>query len=121
MLTLILLAVFEVAIVVLPNTALPAQAVAGLLSLLLISLTGLSALDHGAGFITRLAWLFALAWYMGSIGRWIPQLSEIYSSSTSGGGLALAAALLLIAPLGLLLVSITGPAMHAVGRFRNRE
>ena len=121
MITLMTLAVWEMVIVVLPDAGLPSAAVAGLMALVLMALVALAAADLNAGFLPRLAFLIASAWYIGSIGRWITPLNDIYIEVGPMPGMALALALLIIAPTGLLLVSIAGPAGHAWRRYKNRD
>ncbi len=118
MITLMTLAVWEMVIVVLPDAGLPPAAVAGLMALVLMALVAVASADLNAGFLTRLAFLIAAAWYVGSIGRWITPLNDIYIEVGPMPGMALALALLIVAPMGLLLVSIAGPSMHAWRRYR---
>ena len=74
--------------------------------------------DLNAGFLPRLAFLFATAWYIGSVGRWVVPMNDLYIEVGHMPGMTLALALLIIAPLGLMLVSITGPTAHAWRRYR---
>ena len=118
MTVLITLVVLELLIVVLPDAGLPSAAVAGLMALVLLALVSLAAADLNGGFLTRLGFLFATAWYIGSIGRWLPELNAVFISAGDAPGMVLAMSLLIVAPLGLLLVSIAGPSMHAWRRYR---
>ena len=118
MLTLGLLACFELAIVVLPAADLPVAAVAGIMALVLWAMAALASVDLGAGFLPRLGFVFASAWCLASIGRWIPALEEVYLGAGDMPGLVLSVSVMAVAPLGILMVSIAGPAGHAWGRFR---
>ena len=118
MLTLGLLACFELVIVVLPAAGLPGAAVAGFLALLLWAMVALASVDLNGGFLTRLGFVFASAWCLASIGRWIPALEELYLGAGDLPGLVLSVSVMATAPLGMLMVSIAGPAGHAWRRFR---
>ena len=118
MATLAALVIWEISIVVLPDAGLPPAAVAGLMALVLMALVAVATVDLNAGFVTRLAFLLATAWYIGSIGRWMVPMNDIYIAVGDMPGMTLALALLIVAPLGLLLVSIAGPSMHAWRRYR---
>ena len=118
MITLVAVSLWELVIVVLPDAGLPSAAVAGLMALVLLALVSLAAADLNSGFLTRLGFLFALAWYIGSIGRWMVPMNDIYTEVGPMPGMTLALALLIVAPLGLLLVSIAGPSTHAWRRYR---
>ncbi len=120
MVTLMTLAVWEMVIVVLPDAGLPPAAVAGLMALVLMALVAVAAVDLNAGFLTRLAFLIASAWYIGSIGRWMLPLNDLFVAVGDTPGMVLAMSLLIVAPMGLLLVSIAGPTAHAWRRYRNR-
>ena len=120
MLTLGLLACFELAVFVLPDT-MPGAAVAGLLALLLWALAGLAAVDLNAGFLHRLGFVFASAWTLGSVGRWLPALEAVYADAGDMPGLVLSVSVMAVAPLGMLLVSIAGPAENAFRKYRGRN
>ena len=93
MITLIALTVWELVIVVLPDAGLPSAAVAGLMALVLLALVALASVDLNAGFLPRLVFLLATAWYIGSIGRWITPLNDIYTEVGPMPGMTLALAL----------------------------
>ena len=118
MLTLGLLACFELVVVVLPAADLPVAAVAGIMALVLWAMAALASVDLNGGFLTRLAFVFGSAWCLASIGRWIPALEEVYLGAGDMPGLVLSVSVMAVAPLGLLLVSIGGPSTHAWRRFR---
>ena len=83
-----------------------------------MTLWALVALDVNAGFLTRLAFLFASAWY---IGRWITPLNEVYALAGALPGMTLELFLLIVAPVGVLAVSVAGPTAHAWKRYKNRD
>ena len=118
MVTLLCLVALEVALVVLPDSQFPDPAIAGLFAILLWAMVAVAVVDLNSGFLGRLGFLFATAWYIGSIGRWMVPMNDIYIAVGDMPGMTLALALLIVAPLGLLLVSIAGPSMHAWRRYR---
>ena len=118
MTVLITLVVLELLIVVLPDAGLPPAASAGLLALALLAMVALAAVDLNSGFLPRLGFVFGVAWYLGSIGRWVVPMNDVFISAGDAPGMVLAMSLLLVAPLGLLMVSIAGPAAHGWRRWR---
>ena len=121
MITLVIVAVWELAIVVLPDSGLPPEMTAGLLALLVLSMVALSGVDLSAGFVPRLAYLFALAWYIGSVGRWIVPMDTLFIEVAPMPGMTLALALLIVGPLGLLMMAAVGPTQHAIRKYRRRN
>ena len=119
MLTLALLTLWEIALYTLPDSDLPDAATGGVLALILWIVAFMGAVDVRGGFIGRLAFVFAIAWYVSSIGRWAVLVDAVYQSSGDAVGLVLSAAFLVLAPLGLLVTAFAGPAAHAVNRFRD--
>ena len=99
---------------------LPSAAAGGLVALTLLAMVALASADLNAGFLPRLAFLIASAWYIGSIGRWMLPLNDLFVAVGDTPGMVLAMSLLIVAPMGLLLVSIAGPTAHAWRRYRNR-
>ena len=121
MITLAILTVWEIALVMLPETELPESAIAGVLTLLLWAVAVMGIVDVRSGFPGRLAYGFAIAWYIGSIGRWMVPLNDVYVEAGDAVGLVLSMAFLMLAPLAMLLTAGFGPAMNAVGKVRNRN
>ena len=125
MLTLVLLTLWEMALYTLPDLhQLPDTATAGILTVLLWLLAFMGAADvKQGGFMGRLAFLFGIAWYISSIGRWAAPVDAVYSEAGDGIGLVLSVAFLVLTPTGMLLTAFIGPAAHAANkfRFRNKE
>ena len=76
--TIALLTLWEIALAILPDTQLPGEAIAGLLAICLWMIVGGSLIDVRSGFLGRLAFVFGLAWYISSIGRWAASVDTIY-------------------------------------------
>ena len=100
---------------------LPSAAAGGLVALTLLAMVALASADLNAGFLPRLGFLCGAAWYIGSIGRWMVPMNDLYTANGDTPGMVVAMALLIIAPTGLLLVSITGPTAHAWRRYRRSK
>lgn len=112
-----LLIVWEGGLVMLPKTDLPDAAVCGGLSLLLWAMVVLGRFDM-TYFLGRLGYAFALGWYFGSIGRWLPAVDQVYIDAADEVGLLLAASFLVVTPMGLLLAAAVPPL---AGLWRGRR
>ena len=121
MLTLALLTLWELALSILPSSGLPGPAVGGLLVLCLWLIVGSGAVDVRSGFLGRLGYAFGIAWYLGSIGRWIAPVDAAYAAAGGEVGLVLATAFLVFAPVGMLLVAGVTPAMTVFSDYRRRR
>lgn len=105
MVVLGLLILWEVCLPILPTTGLSDAAVGGLLAFLLWCIGFLGYYEVVRNFMGRMAMGFALAWYLGSIGRWIPSVDRVYTDAGEGVSLLLAMSFLVVAPLGLVLTA----------------
>lgn len=119
MYTVALLVLFELALHALPDV-LPAPIVAGGLCLVLVVLLVALSADVVAGYVSRLCYLFAMLWYVGSVGRLVPGLDAIHSGAGEPLGVFLAYLYLLIVPLAFLLVAGLTPG-YAFARWAGRE
>ena len=105
MVVLAFLILWEAALPLLPASGLPDSAVAGMLAFTLWGIAFLGAYDVTSSFMGRMAMGFAMAWYLGSIKRWIPAVDQVYTDAGEGVSLLLAMSFLVLAPMGLLLTA----------------
>ena len=112
MITIALLTLWEIALSILPDTRMPGAAIAGLLAVCLWMIAGGSLIDVRSGFLGRLAFVFGLAWYISSIGRWAASVDTIYILAGPDVGRVLAVAFLVITPVGMMLVAGLNPLVY---------
>ena len=119
MYTISLLVLFELVLYTLAGV-LPGSALAGGLCLLLVVMLVALSADVVAGYVSRLCYLFAMLWYVGSVGRLAPSLEAVHADAGEPVGLFLSYLYLLVVPLAFLLTAGLTPGF-AFAKWAGRE
>ena len=118
MLSLLVLFIWELSFYLVELWEFYEAASGGLILVLGVVLLLAVVLSVDEGFISRIAVLISLLWYMGRVADWSYQIDLVLAESGSALGILMALMILVLVPVGMLAACIWTPAIGIL-RYRH--